>query len=94
MVRVRIKADQLDDGDRFYLLGNEEPCGPLIMENTKWLKRLMYRRPQSDQRERICGSEEVFLSWKDACIRMAEQLEARASRLGQDAKLLRNKAEE
>ena len=85
----------VDLGQRFYILGDSEPDGPFIHERDRFLTcRHFGRRPESNDRTRLHTDSNVYLSWADACNKLAEMREERAEELLREAVALRLKGTE
>ena len=86
---------EIELGDRFYTLGGHEPNGPFIHERDRFLTcRHFGRRPESNNRTKFISGDKVYLSWGDACNKLAEIREEKAEVLLKEAVALRLKAEE
>lgn len=85
----------LDLGQQFYRLGDCEPDGPFIHERNKWIRSRHYgRRPRSNDRTSFEPDDKVYLTWSDACNRLAEIREKKAEELLKEAVALRLSAKE
>jgi len=92
---IPTKLRETELGGRFYTLGDHEPNGPFIYERDRFLTYRHYgRRPESNDRTKFFPTDKVYLSWSDACNRLAEDREERAETLLREAVALRLKAEE
>lgn len=82
-------------GGRFYTLGDHEPNGPFIYERDRFLTYRHYgRRPESNDRTKFLPGDRVYLSWADACNKLAEIREEKAEALLKEAVALRLKSKE
>lgn len=70
MTRI-IQTDGLKQGDRIFIVSEDQVAGPFLIERTKWLKRPRYRRPGEDQTQDLriaqLRGDSVFLDWGSAC---------------------------